>query len=349
MPLKVGIDISSMHPLSRSRGIGFYTEHLFEALKKYTDINVTMINNGEEKAQAGGRMDLIHYPFFDLFVNTLKVEGHPAVITIHDVIPLIFPKHYPPGIRGRIQLIRQKSALKKVDAIITVSESSKVDITKYLGVDPEKIFVIPSAAGENFGVINDKDRLDSVRDKYSLPDSFVLYSGGVNWNKNLINLTQACLEASMDLVMVGKGFETKNDLHHPELEDFRKFQGSFSGNPKVHILGFVSKEDLEVIYNLALTLLLPSRYEGFGLPILEAQASGLTVITSNVSSMPEVAGDGALLVDPDDVDEITRAVRDVSRNQSLRRDLIKKGFDNVKNFTWRKTALETVKVYERLF
>lgn len=340
--MRVGIDISGMHPLSRSRGIGFYTENLVKGLNEFTNLSVSLIED-----EVRGSYDLIHYPFFDLFVNTLKIKMHPTIVTVHDVIPLIFPEHFPPGIRGSFQLMKQKSALKKVDTIITDSHCSKDDIVKYLGVDSAKVFVVPLAPPDDFGLIKDDDKLREVKERYNLPNDFALYSGGVNWNKNLPNLTQACLDASLDLVLVGKGFETKNDLHHAELEDFRKFINKFSNNRKIHMLGFIPVHDLAVTYNLALVLLQPSRYEGFGLPILEAQASGLATITSNISSMPEVAGEGAILVNPDSIKSISEALKRLWKEKGLRKSLIEKGFRNVKNYSWRRTAMETAKIYER--
>src|SRR5688572_16382289 len=125
--MKVGIEISSLHSMSKGRGIGFYTQYLVESLKKYTDTEVVLLETPGQKE----KVDLIHYPFFDFFRPTLKVSKDvPVVVTIHDVIPLLFPKHYPPGIKGRINLFRQKQALKKVKSVITDSQTSTNDVVE---------------------------------------------------------------------------------------------------------------------------------------------------------------------------------------------------------------------------
>lgn len=343
--LKIGIDVSGLHEMSKTRGIGFYTENLYQALKKYTDNEVTIL----EKDNVGNGFDIIHFPYFDLFRNTLKLPSNIAtVVTIHDVIPLVFPSHYPSGIKGRINLFKQKRALSRVQGVITDSNSSKKDITKYLKVPNEKIHVTHLAQSEQFKEIRDKAVLDEIRLKYVLPDRFAVYIGGVNWNKNLTNTAAACIDNGLDIFFIGKGFETKTQYDHPELKPFKAFLDKYANNPKVHILGFVEEEEMIGILNLATVALQPSFYEGFGLPILEAQSCGVPVITSNVSSMSEIAGDGALLVTPQNPGDIKAAIKSILENSNLRNTLIKKGRENVERFSWRKTAIETNKVYEEI-
>lgn len=343
--MKIGIDISNVHVFSQKRGIGFYTKNLFDSLKKFTQEDVVLIedNNDNEK-----QFDVIHYPFFDLFRHTLPILKRTAtVVTIHDVIPLIFPQYYPPGFRGLINLVLQKLSLRNIKAVITDSDSSKKDIIRYLKIHPDKIFPIPLAPAPYFRLIKDKIFLESLRVKYKLPQKFVLYYGDVNWNKNLINLAKACLEADIDLVLAGSGFEQK-DLDYIELQSFKQFLKMFGDNPQVHKLGFVPNGDLVGIINLAKAVLLPSFYEGFGLPILEAQACGTPVITANVSSMPKVAGEGAALVSPKNVDEISQTIVKVTGDRLLRERLIQLGFKNVRNFSWMKTTEETMRVYSQV-
>lgn len=342
--MKVGIDVSSLHVLSKQRGIGVYAQSLIEGLKKYTDVQVVVI---EEPGQHP-EVDLIHYPFFDLFRPTLKVGSLPTVVTIHDATPLVFPQHYPPGIRGKLNLWCQKQALKKVRAVITDSQASKRDISKYLPVDDQKIFPIYLAAGKQFKLVKSPLLLTSVANKYRLPKKFALYYGNVNWNKNLVNLTAAAVTAGVEIVLVGGGFANRDHLDHPERASFKQFVEKYSQHPQVHILGFIPADDLVIMVNLAQVVLLPSFYEGFGLPIVEAQACGTPVVTSDVSSMSEVAGKGAILVNPHHVDQISQAIKDVMSNSALRQDLINKGFTNVKRFSWQKTAHETVQVYHHV-
>lgn len=328
-----------------TRGIGVYTRNLLEAFKKYPEIQIQEFGDLSEVEGA----DIVHYPFFDLFASSLTVQKKiSTVVTIHDVIPLVYSKHYPVGIKGSWNNFLQKRALKNISAIITDSQVSKKDIVKYLGVAEKKVQVVPLAPASHFQRIKDSKILDEVKNKYHLPEEFALYTGNVNWNKNLLNLTEAALRAGIDLVLIGKSFEEKENLDHPEMRSFKNFLDQYSGNPKVHILGFVQDEDLVAITNLATVLLLPSLVEGFGLPILEAQLCGVPVITSNISSMPEVAGQGALLVDPNSVESIAQAIIEIKDNKKAREYLIKEGLNNIQRFSWDNTAQETIKVYDKI-
>lgn len=343
--MKIGFCSAAFKGGHKLRGIGYYAAHLVEELRKLPDVEVVEFGLGEKIPEVA----LVHYPFFDLFQKTLPLSKiHPTVVTIHDVTPLAFPEHYPPGLRGVIKNKIQRHSLRNVSAVITDSEYSKKDISKYLNIDTKKIFPIYLAPADHFKVISDKTKLEKVKEKYNLVDNFVVYVGSVNWNKNLLNLTRACIDAGIDLFLIGKDFEKKKDLNHPELKSFKRFLDEYSKNRLIHILGYVEDEDLVGVLNLAMVLLLPSYYEGFGLPILEAQACGLPVITSQTSSMPEIAGEGALLVDPENSDEITTYIQKILRDKDLREKLVKKGFENVKKFSWEKTAKETLDIYEQI-
>jgi glycosyltransferase involved in cell wall biosynthesis len=339
--VKVGIDILSLHSMSQGRGIGFYTQYLVASLRKYTDIDVVVFETAEKRE----KVDLIHYPFFDFFRPTLKVTGDvPVVVTIHDVIPLLFPKHYPPGIKGRINLFRQKQALKKVKAIITDSQTSTKDVIKIFNVREEKVSTVYLAPAGHFKKLTDSEIKKRIN-KFNLPEKFVLYSGGVNWNKNLIAQTEAALKSGSEIIFVGSGFENRNNLDHPERRDFKNFLNKYGNNPRIHILGFVSDEELVALMNAASALLFASRYEGFGLPILEAQSCGTPVVTGKTSSMVEVAQSGAELVNPNSIEDINLGLNRILEKSEIRHTLIKRGFENLKRFSWEKTAIETVKVY----
>lgn len=343
--IRVGICTSPLKSGHKMRGIGFYTKNLLESLQQRSDVEVIEFDDVNKIRD----VDLIHYPYFDLFYQTLPiVKKLPTVVTIHDVIPLVFPKYYPPGIKGKIGHCLQKFSLLNVRAIITDSQSSKHDIEKYLGINPVKIYPIYLAPDKNFKSVNNKKELNKISKKYSLPEFFSLFLGNVNWNKNLVNLTQACLDAGVDLVLIGKDFENKDDLDHPERKSYKEFLEKFANNPKIHILGFIPDKDLRIIFTLAQMLLYPSFHEGFGLPVLEAQACGIPVVTSNISSLPEVAGEGAIFVDPYDVKNIKDVILKLMIDQDLKTRLIQKGFDNVKKFSWDKTAAETVLVYQQV-
>lgn len=341
--IRVGICTFPLTSGHKSRGIGFYTKNLLKELQKRSSIQVIEFNDINKLEN----VDLVHYFYFDLFIKSLPLrKKFPTVVTIHDVTPLVFPKHYPPGIRGKIKYFLQRLSLLNVQAIITDSKYSKEDIIKYLKINPHKIYPIHLASDKYFRPLKQQSVSSKIVSEYNLPNKFVVYLGSINWNKNLNGLTQASLETGVDVVLIGQDFEDKNGLEHIERKSYRQFLKKFSTDPRVHILGFVPDNDLVIIFNLAQMLLYPSFYEGFGLPILQAQACGLPVITSNVSSMPEIAGDGALFVDPYNVGEIKQEIQRIINDDKLKKHLIKKGFKNLKRFSWEKVADETIAVYQ---
>lgn len=320
------------------RGIGYYTKNLLEQLKKAKDIQLV---DSPEDAQ------VVHFPYFDLFFNTLKpIVGKRNIVTIFDVIPLIYPKQYPPGIKGKINFLRQKRALSKVDAIITISETSKKDLVRFLDVDPSKIFPIHLAPSKHFRAIKDTTLLRRSVVKYTLPSEFVLYVGDVNYNKNLITLADACMKIDIPLVIVGKQAADESvDFNHPENRSFGEFLGRFRENKKIIRLGFVETEDLVSIYNLAKVYCQPSLYEGFGLPVLEAQACGVPVVASKIQALVEIAKDSCLFVEEfADKDRISVRIRELLANRKLRLSFIKSGLENTKRFSWKKTTEATLKV-----
>lgn len=342
--MKVAIDVSPLNNGHKNRGIGTYTVNLLNELKKDSGLQIQEFTNLAEVKNA----DIIHYPYFDLFKRSLFLHNKiPIIVTVHDVIPLAYPKAYPVGIKGGINCFWQKRALKKAAAVITDSRASEKDIIKYLELPEEIIFPVPLAPFSYFHKIKNINKLESVGNKYNLPKKFALFVGNVNWNKNLLNLAEAAIKADIDLVLIGKSFEERDNLNHPEMLSFKSFLKIYADNPKIHILGFVNDGELGSIMNMADILLLPSFAEGFGLPILEAQICGTPVITSNISSMPEVAGKGALMVDPHSAESISQAIDKINKNQKIRFNLIKDGFENVKKFSWEKTAEETIKVYQK--
>lgn len=344
--IKVAIDMRAMLSGHKTRGVGYYLANLLEQLHVSDEVDVIEAKSPNDFTAA----DIVHYPVFDLFQKTLPIfKPKPVVVTIHDVTPLIFPQAYPPGIKGMINLNVQKLSLKNVKGVITDSKSSMDDIHKYLGIKKDLITPIYLASSAQFRVVSDKEKLLSIKEKYDLPDEYGLYVGNVNWNKNIYRIAVAAVKVGVVMVFVGKGFEDTNPRNHSELQSYRKFLADFQNSAQVRLLGFVPDEDLVGVLNLSKMCLFPSLYEGFGLPILEAQACGVPVITSQVSSMPEVAGEGALYVDPEDVSEISEAMMKIIENPSLAREIVKKGFENQKKFSWQKTAQATIDVYTKVY
>ncbi len=343
--IKIGFNIIPLKSGHKFRGIGEYASNLLQFLKKSKDFELIEFENLNDLQ----KVDIIHYPFFDLFSNTLPFfKKFPTVVTILDVIPLVFPNHYPAGIKGSLNNLLQKISLKNTQAVITISENSKKDIKNFLKIAEEKIFVTYLAQSDDYKKIQDKYALDQVSNKFNLPKKFVFFGGNNNWNKNLLNSVEACLDVGVDIVLRGESFREVDIHDHPELKSYNEFLGKYSKHPKVHVLKYLSENESISLYNLAKLLLLPSFYEGFGLPILEAQACGIPVITSNTSSMPEVGQNSVVYVDPESIVDISNAIKKVFQDDSLRKNLIAKGFENIKRFSWDKTAAETINVYKKV-
>ena len=345
--MKVAIDVSPLETGHKVRGAGFYLENLKRALIKYYSQNeYKLFTRGEKLPQ---NVDLVHFPYFEPFFLALPIyKKYITVVTVHDLTPIVFKKHFPRGIKGELKWQMQRFALKKADAIITDSNCSKKDIIKYVGVSEEKISVIYLAAGEEFRQIANGKWQIEFRKKYNLPDKFILYVGDATWNKNLPRLIEAAKETKIPLVMVGKaltleGFDQKN----PWNKDLVRIQELVKNDKKIIRLGFIPTEDLVRIYNLATVFVMPSLYEGFGLPILEAMSCGCPVITTKEGSLYEVAGQAAYYVDAYSKESIKNGIEKVFKNQDLKKDLSEKGINRSKEFSWRKTAEETLDAYRK--
>ena len=348
--MNVAIDIS---PLTNSnllshrvRGTGFYIENLKSALLKYFPENKYIFFTRGEKLS--NNIDLVHYPYFEPFFRTLPIiKKRKTVVTVHDLTPLVFPKYFPIGIKGGIKWQIQKMALSKSDAIITDSICSKNDIVKHTGINSSKIHVVYLAASDGFQEIEKSSILGSIKEKYKLPERFVLYVGDVTWNKNLPRLISAIKKINLTLVMVGSALVQNDfDRTNPWNQDLLKVQKMVENDKRIIRLGFVPTDDLVSIYNLATVFAMPSLYEGFGLPVLEAMACGCPVVTTKEGSIPEAAEDTAYYVDAYDVDDIASGINDVYFNQKLQKKLSEEGLKQAQKFSWRKTAEETIKVYK---
>lgn len=335
--IKVGFDISQ---IAHGGGVATYTQNLAEQLQELPDLEIVYFYSSFRKPYHGGLKHVKKYrlppTLFEMLFNrwrNVPIEkflgpldifhssdwAQPPskakkVTTYHDVVPLKYPEWSHPKIvavhKRRLWLVE-----KEVDKVICVSESTKEDLLKISRIPKEKIVVIYEAAGKEFKPKSEKE-IEKFRKKYNLPVEFILTTTGIGERRNLKRVR----EASKDYNLIVAG------------ED----------------IPLLSYEELPLLYNAAKVLLYPSLYEGFGLPILEAMACGTPVIISNVSSMPEVGGDAAIYVDPKDTDDIRNNLKNVMEDRKLKDELIKKGFEQARKFSWEKTANETAEVYQRL-
>ena len=356
--MKIAIDISPLKKDNflqhRVRGTGFYIENLKKSLLKYYTKNQYIFYTRGEILPSD--IDIVHVPYFEPFFLTLpSTKKYKTIITVHDLTPLVFPKYFPIGIKGKLKWEIQKNRLKNADRIITDSESSKKDIIKHVGIPEERITVVYLAAGEEFRDRgNESENLQikprDLKQKYNLPEKFVLYVGDVTWNKNLPRLLKAIKKTNIPLVMVGKALVQKDfDKTNPWNQDLMEVQQGVAQNKKIICLGFVSSEDLRILYNIATVFVMPSIYEGFGLPIVEAMTCGLPIITTKEGSLPEVAGNAALYVNAYDEESLSKGISKLFFDKELQKDLVRKGFDQVKKFSWRKTAEATMRTYEKTY
>jgi glycosyltransferase involved in cell wall biosynthesis len=286
------------------------------------------------------RLKLIHDPTGTM---PLALAGSKKVSTIHDVIPFIFPETST-LLDRLIYRCWLPLATRRLDAVITVSRQSKVDIVRCLKLEEDKVTVIPIAAGRQFRVLEEAEVAPDLA-RYGVERPYILYVGSVEARKNLIRLLEAYAQlrrwsSRWTLVIVGAS--------SPKAERVHATVKRLNLSGAVHFPGYVADEDLPAIYNGADLLVFPSLYEGFGLPVLEAMACGTPVVTSNVSSLPEVAGEAALLVNPHNVEEIAGAMRRALEDADLAQALRQRGLDRARLFRWERTARETVEVYRRV-
>lgn len=353
--MKVAINTLPLKSSHKYRGIGYYTSCLLEVLKQDVAIEVYEFT----KLSQVRDVDIVHYPWFDFFFHTLPLrKPFPTVVTIHDVIPLIFPNYYPVGVKGKINFFLQKIALGSCKYIITDSKTSKKDIAKYLKVDMERITVVPLAADPKFKILGSDTELLRIKRKYHLPDRFLLYVGDANWVKNLPFLIEGFRELiqlpafeDVKLVLIGGVFlkEVEN-IDHPELESLKlvnKLIKEYGFETHIIRPGQIEDTELVIFYNLATVYVQPSLYEGFGLSVLQALACGTPVVSSNRGSLFEVGGESVVYFNPDNLRQFIKVAGDILGNRSFQNKLSKLGLKQAAKFSWRRVAEETKSVYQK--
>lgn len=335
--MKVGFDISQ---LAHKGGVATYTENLSQELVKCLDIEMTFFYSSLRKPYKGNLPGVKEFKIpptlFEVLFNKLRnvdIEKfigqvdifHSSdwvqppskalkITTYHDVIPLKYPEWSHPKIIA-VHKKRLKIVEKEIDMIIAVSESTKNDLLEISNIPESKIVVVYEAADKIYKP-QPEGKIRSFRKKYSLPGQFILSIGGIGSRRNLDNVKRAVGEYK--LIVTGE------------------------------TLPWMNSSELALLYSSASCLLYPSFYEGFGLPILEAMSCGTPVITSDVSAMPEIGGSAPLYVDPNDVSDISEKIKIVMNDENTRNNLIAKGLERAKDFSWEKTANETIKVYQKL-
>jgi glycosyltransferase involved in cell wall biosynthesis len=286
------------------------------------------------------KLDVYHGLSHELPVGIEKA-GAKLVVTMHDLIYLRYPEYYK-KIDRKIYDQKFRHACRKADRIHAISEQTKRDLVSYFAVPEEKITVIYQSINPIFYKRAEKIQKEQLRKKYQIPRKFVLSVGTVEPRKNLLGLLEGMTwsKTYIPVVVIGK----LTDYHHK----VQKFIEADLNRLQVHFLPRIQDEELAVLYQMAEILVYPSMFEGFGLPVAEAQASGCPVITSNISSMPEAGGDAALYVDPEKPEEIGKTLKTVLADQALRKSLIEKGKVNAQRFTPSNFAIQIKGLYNSI-
>jgi glycosyltransferase involved in cell wall biosynthesis len=293
-----------------------------------------------------GQVDIYHGPDFVLPPINGKVR---KVVTVHDLAFLEHPEYAVPQLAAYLKKVVPE-AVAAADVIAAVSHATSQTLIEYFHTPPEKITIIPNGIRSYFRRITDPILLAATRHKFGLKHPLVLGVGTLEPRKNHLGLIKAFHKAqstaekkqrpAMLALAGGTGWlyeETQQLIAKLKIEN------------KVRFLGRVSELELITLYSMADVFVFPSFYEGFGVPLIEAMACGAPVITSNTSSLPEVAGDAAVLIDPHNNDQIAKAMLQVLENEQLRHELRQKGYARAQNFTWPKSASKMLSVYQKLF
>jgi len=271
------------------------------------------------------------------------LQGVPTVLTVHDMIFRLFPEHQK---RLNYWYLNATMPLycRRANAIVSVSECSKRDLIAHYNLDPGKVTVIYEAAAPEFKPASPV-AVEEVRRRYGLPEQFLIHVGTLEPRKNLVRLIEALQRLRGEGLIVplwmvgGRGW-----LY----DDFFRRVEELEVRDVVHLTGYVPAADLPLLYSAATVAAVPSVYEGFGLPVLEAMACGTPVVASNTSSLPEAGGDAARYFDPYDVEAMAEALRAVWTDPELRAEMRQRGLVQAARFSWGRAAEETIGVYERV-
>jgi glycosyltransferase involved in cell wall biosynthesis len=352
-------------------GVGNYIKHLVACLSKLDSKNEYLLfasrENDHHLKHLGGNFRVQYAPSnrtirlaweqlilprrlkrerIDVYHGTTFVtplhKTSRQVVSIHDMTFYLTPERHSLHKRVYFRAMIPK-AVRGSDRVIAISESTKRDLLRLLDVEADKISVVPLGVDSRFSPAVDEAVLAGVREKYNLPSKFILFVGMIEPRKNLQILLDvyeaAGLDEDIDLVLAGNlGWDYQGLL--------RKIADSPVSH-RIRMLGYIADADLPALYTLATLFVYPSVYEGFGLPVLEAMACGTPVVTSNVSSLPEVAGDAAVLFDPSDSRSLASALQEVLGSSQLRKSMSERGRQRAQLFTWERTAQKTLETYQR--
>jgi len=371
---RIGID-ARLFGTAQAVGIGRYTEELIRHLVELdkdnqyhvflsafaassfpiyapnlskTGVNFSHYTCGEQFVYPSiikkTNLDLIHYTNFN---SPVFFTGVPSIVTIHDLTLWFFPgRKQRSWFRRMVYRWVIKKTCQNAKHIIAITKNTKRDIVELLNINPGKITVIYEAVPKQFKVIKDETTIDKLKHKFNISCPYFVYVGQWRDHKNVIRMIRAFslvrrrYGLDYQLVMVGK-----IDKHYPEVQAVIK---ELNLGESVILTGYIPDSDLPYLYNGAELFVWPSLYEGFGLPPLEAMACGVPVIASETSCIPEVLGDAAHYFNPLNVEEIAKNMAEVAKSYALKRELKLKGLQQVKKYSFDKSARQTHKIYQKV-
>lgn len=365
--MRIGIDAASI--MGDKGGVGWHTHHLLQALLALKE-EVEYLGYLRPGSLRAGRLegwpaddrmrwvetprwlmpwrgswdglDLYHGPNFKM--HTRGRSG--GIVTIHDLWLARHPEYSHKLLGQAGSSRRARATALRARKVVTVSEFSAREMEELYDIPREHVVVIPNGVSEDFYPGQDEQEVADLRRRWAIPPAgFILFVGGADPRKNHRVFLQAVAQSRSQLgerviVLVGDG-------EHPE-GSYRATAQGLGLEPHIRYAGRLGRADLRRLYAGADAFVFPSRYEGFGMPVLEAMACGAPTITSSVSSLPEVAGDAALLVDPDDVEALGRAMVTLVSDPDLRERLRRRGYERARLFTWQRAALRTSALYHEL-
>lgn len=384
MALRIAIDVRHV----RDFGIGTYIRSLVHALGHLDSTNHYVLvalpedartlsglpPNFETRLYGYPDSDLLDHIRFPVFLRSLAPDlSHiplnrvpafmikPYVVTIHDMASLLFEERA--GLRANLHRYRFRRGLARAERVIAVSEATRRDVQNVLGISAERVRLVYNAPSPEFfqhrhvadarAAGPEGERLDRQRilERYQVNYPFILYAGNIRPQKNIPRLVEAFAVAREQLV----NHPVYHDLHLIIIGDeisrypsVRRAVIQSRVEQVVRFLGFVPFDTLRTFYESAAAFVFPSLYEGFGLPPLEAMASGTPVVTSSISSLPEVVADAAVKVNPENVFDIARGIREVLLDETLRADLVCKGRAQAARYSWERTAREVLEIYQEV-
>lgn len=378
--MKIGIDGRS---LNTDRAIFRYTKNLLNSLSEIdeeneyllfmegaqplNDIKYLNLSVNWRLVKAPHKIVLKDHFLFHNFIkrfnldlffhpdNTEFLSCHPrSVVAVHDLIPYLLPKlslSSNPLVRKQQDLyfyLQKKAIINSSSHVITMSNNSKKDLANVFGIKNDSISVTYESVEATYKPVPKPETLD-ILEKYGVDGDYIFCHAGFSPYKNVLRLVEAFFEFSKynpGVSLVLGGAYQMDDSHYKEINGVL---GKYLLHDKVIFTGYIPEEQLPAIYSGALLFVYPSMYEGFGIPLLEAQACGVPVVCSNTASLPEVVGNSAVVFDPLSVADMAEKLAKVYANEGLRRELVEAGFTNVKRFSWSRCAKETLKVLEDVY